>query len=204
MRQGQGRVQRFNLLPHQAMHRHWAIRVLSRQILTTSLLGVLGILLAMKIQEYRIDFAEAYNRTLAEGIHAQMPDYSKAQRLLIERASLLEKKTVLESVDARRTSSVQIMADLVGGRPAGLYFTKLEENGESLRIEGRSISSEAIAGFFENIGASRHIRDLVLEEIQILERVEKSDENTGRLYGFVIHGQVNLAALLPRPLKRTE
>jgi type IV pilus assembly protein PilN len=191
-------MQRFNLLPHQAMRRQWGLRVLGRQLFVTSMLGCLIALAALQVQWYRIEYVEGFNKALTDEILAQMPDYKKAQSLLAERASLLEKKAVLERVDARRTTSVLIMADLVRSRPDGLYFTKLEENGESFRVEGRSIGGDAIARFFERVTASGHIRDLVLEEIQLAE------QDAMRLYGFVMHGRVNLTGVQPALSKGAE
>jgi type IV pilus assembly protein PilN len=189
---------RFNLLPHQTMRRHWGIRILGRQLVVTSVLACILILMAFQIQSHRIDDVEAFNKTLTDGIHAQMSDHKKAQAVLAEHRSLLEKKAVLERVDARRTTSVLIMADLVGSRPDGLYFTKLEENGESFRIEGRSSGSEAVAHFFERLTASRHIYDLVLEELQIVEH------DAMQLFGFVMHGRVNLQGAQPALSKDAE
>lgn len=179
--------QRFNLLPHQAMRRQWAIRVLLRQMLAIGLLAISIALLNAQIQSYRIEFAESYNKALAEAVLVQVPGYQRGQTLLAQRASLLEKKAVLEKVDARRTSSVLLMNDLVEARPEGLYFTRVEENGEAFRIEGRAMGSDAVARFYEHLGASRQLRDLVLEEIQVIE------QDAGRLYGFVMHGHVSLA-----------
>lgn len=77
-------MQRFNLLPHQAMRRQWGLRVLGRQLFVTSMLGCLIALAALQVQWYRIEYVEGFNKALTDEILAQMPDYKKAQSLLAE------------------------------------------------------------------------------------------------------------------------
>ncbi len=179
-------MKRFNLLPHRELKRRWLQRVLGRQIFVASGIGVVLALIGLLAISLHVAYLSAYNKVLTEALAEQAVPFSSAQKLLAQRTALSDRKTILERVDARRTTSVLIMNDVVRSRPEGLYLTRLEENGDAFRLEGRAGGSESIAKFFERMSEAGNINALHLEEIQLIPL------STGSLYGFAMHGKVHL------------
>lgn len=176
---------RFNLLPHRQMRRRWALRVLARQIGVTTALGIGFSGLITVFLELQNDYEEGYNKTLNAITIQQHSPYKQATALIAQRDSLIKKKEILERVDARRTTSVLIMNDIARNRPDGVYLTRMNENGDSFNIEGRALTSEAVAKMFERMASSENIDGLVLEEVQWV------DQNINA-YAFLMKGRVRL------------
>jgi type IV pilus assembly protein PilN len=179
---------RFNLLPHRQMMRRRTQLVLARQVAVTAMLGVALSGLAAGLIDLQNEYEEGYNKTLNERIIRDHSSYKRATELIARRDSLTDKKRILERVDARRTTSVLIMNDLLKSRPDGLYLTRLIENGDSLIIEGLALTSDAVATMFERMTRSENIDDLVLEEVQWVEQ-------TMNAFAFSMRGRVRLVGL---------
>ena len=179
-------TRRFNLLPHRELKRQWSLRVLGRQVFLATVTGALLALLGSLAIDHSSAYLSAYNQVLNTALVERALPYSRAQKLLAERAALIEKKAILERVDARRTTSVLIMNDVIRARPEGLFLTRFEENGDQFRLEGQADTAASIARFFEQMNETSNVKGLVLEEVQLLTL------SSGTLYEFSMHGKVHL------------
>ena len=184
-------MRRFNLLPHRELRRQWSLRVLGRQVFVATVTGAVLALLGSLAIDQSAAYLSAYNQVLNTALVERALPYSAAQKLLAQRAALNEKKTILERVDARRTTSVLIMNDVIRARPEGLFLTRFEENGDQFRLEGQAATAASIASFFERMSETSNIKGLVLEEIQLLSL------SSGNLYGFSMYGKVHLFDAAP-------
>lgn len=178
--------QRFNLLPHREMKRQWHRRVLGRQLLLAILLGAASALLWAVVLMAKESYLDGYHRSLSATVSELLPSYQEAQELLRQREDMVEKQRLLEQLDARRSTSVLILNDLAQSLPTGIFLTRLEEDGDKFRLEGRSINGELVAHFFEGLLKAAQLKDLKLEAVSIVEQ-EKSAP-----YSFSIDGQVQL------------
>jgi len=176
---------RFNLLPHRQMRRRRALSVLIRQMAFVTLLSVSLSGLVASLVDLQNDYVEGYNNVLNDKTMQQFGSYKQATEMVARRDSLMKKKEILERVDARRTTSVLIMNDLLKSRPDGVYLTRLNENGESFSIEGRALTGNAITKMFERVRSSEYMDDLVLEEVQWIEQGINA-------FAFSMQGQVRL------------
>lgn len=130
--------QRFNLLPHRQMAHRAAVRLLGRQVM---LLGGLAILLAALSAlslHWRLAQSLAMNEVINAAITESLPEYRQAARLQERYAKLLQRQQLIERLDARRSTSVLLLADVADALPQQAYLTRLEENGELFTVEGRA------------------------------------------------------------------
>lgn len=177
---------RFNLMPHRLQAQLWHRRVLARQIGVVSLAAMFCALLLNGVYSLNINFLESYNATLRLAVDDVAPGYRASQQLMRQRDDMLEKQKILERLDARRSTSVFILNDVAQALPADIYLTRLEEDGERFRLEGRSVNNAAIVHFFEQVVRSDNLAGLALEEIRM------QDGEGLAPYIFVIAGQVRL------------
>lgn len=177
---------RFNLLPHRAQKRLWLKRVLARQAGLVLVMAVLTALLIHSSIVARLNYLETYNAGLQSAIAQILPEFRASQQFLKQRDDMLERQKVLEELDARRSTSVLILDDVARALPPDVYLTRLEEDGQRFRLEGKSVNNVAIAKLFEALVRSERLPDLALEEIRVQEGESLAP------YVFLIIGKVKL------------
>lgn len=180
-------ISRFNLLPHRAQKQMWQKRVLLRQVGLVLVLALLTALLIHVSIFARLHYLEAYNREMQSALLKIIPEARASQQLLKQRDDMLERQKVLEGLDARRSTSVMILDDVARALPLDVYLTRLEEDGERLRLEGKAVNNATIAKFFESLVRSERLSGLALEEIRMQEGESPAP------YVFLINGKVILA-----------
>lgn len=177
---------RFNLMPHRLQTQLWHRRVLARQVGVVLIVAMFCALMLYGVYSLHLKFLESYNATLRLVVDDVLPGYRESQRLMKQRDDMLEKQKILERLDARRSTSVQVLNDVALALPPDIYLTRLEEDGERFRLEGKSVNNAAIVHFFEQVVRSDRLAGLVLEEIRM------QDGEGLAPYVFVIDGQVRL------------
>lgn len=180
---------RFNLLPHRMQKQMWQKRVLGRQVSMVLLLAFLTALLIHGIVVTRLDYLESYNNSLQSAVTQMLPAYREAQQFVKQRDDMLERQKVLERLDARRSTSVMILDDVARAMLPEVYLTRLEEDGERFRLEGKAVNNAAIANFYELIVKSERLTALALEEIHVQEGESLAP------YVFLINGKVRLSGI---------
>jgi Tfp pilus assembly protein PilN len=180
---------RFNLLPHRMQKQMWQKRVLGRQVSMVLLLAFLTAFLIHGIVVTRLDYLESYNNSLQSAVTQMLPAYREAQQFVKQRDDMLERQKVLERLDARRSTSVMILDDVARAMLPEVYLTRLEEDGERFRLEGKAVNNAAIANFYELIVKSERLTALALEEIHVQEGESLAP------YVFLINGKVRLLGI---------
>jgi type IV pilus assembly protein PilN len=179
-------IHRFNLLPHRAQKQLWQKRVLARQAVLVLAIAVLTALMIHSIIIARLNYLEAYNERLQSTVTQIIPEFRTSQQILKQRDDMLERQKVLEGLDARRSTSVLILDDVARALPTDVYLTRLEEDGERFRLEGRAINNAAIIRLFELLVRSERLSDMRLEEIHMQEGESLAP------YVFLMIGSVRL------------
>ena len=185
---------RFNLLPHRMQKQMWQKRVLARQVSLVLFLAFLTALLIHSSVVARLDYLESYNTRLQLAVAQILPEYLTAQQFVKQRDDMLERQKILERLDARRSTSVMILDDVARALPSDVYLTRLEEDGDKFRLEGKAANNGAIAQFFQLIVKSERLSGLALEEIRMQERGGLAP------YVFLINGKVILSGSGDNPM----
>ena len=180
--------QRFNLLPHRQMASRRALRLLGRQMLLVSALAVVLAAMGAVYQHGRLAQVVAMNEVLNAAISDALPEYRQAARLRERYTKLLQRQQLIERLDARRSTSVLLLADVAEALPQQVYLTRLEENGELFTVEGRAVDTGAIARFMEKLSGSAYLTGTSLKEI----RTQNAEKDAVAPFQFLIVGRVIL------------
>lgn len=157
---------RFNLLPHRQMRATEARRLLVRQVAVVVLLAFVSALVGEAWLRGRIASVTSENQALNDAINELLPDYRQAIQLQAHYAHLIQRQQLIEALDARRSTSVLLLADIADALPAQVYLTRLEENGTRISMVGYAVDSADIARFMERLSVSRYLADVALSEIR--------------------------------------
>lgn len=183
--------QRFNLLPHRQMSQDRLRKILWRQITVASAAAIVLALLGQGWLHLRLAYEREEGQTLNAAIEALLTDYRQAAYLQQRYAQLLQRQRLIEMLDARRSTSVLLLADVAEAMPDQVYLTRLEEDGAQFSVEGRAVDSTDIARFLEKLSASMHLADVVLNEIRAQE------QDVAAVFQFSIGAHVKLASPMP-------
>ena len=183
--------QRFNLLPHRQMSQDRLRKILWRQITVASAAAIVLALLGQGWLHLRLADEREEGRTLNAAIEALLADYRQAALLQQRYEQLLQRQRLVETLDARRSTSVLLLADVAEALADQVYLTRLEEDGAQFSVEGRAVDSADIARFLEKLSASAHLTDVVLNEIRAQE------QDVAAAFQFSIGARVKLASPMP-------
>ena len=180
--------QRFNLLPHRQMANRVALRLLGRQLVLVGGFALFLVVLGALVLHWQLAQTVAMNEALNAAIAESLPEYRQAERLQARYTNLLQRQQLIERLDARRSTSVLLLADVADALPQQAYLTRLEENGELFTVEGRAVDSAAIARFMEKLSGSAYLAETSLKEIQ----AQNADKDAVAPFQFLIAGRVLL------------
>lgn len=163
-----------------------AWRVFARQIgvvsMLAAILSILGTSVIHRMAANEADFGHG----LTISINNLLPRFEESLSLERQSKQMLQRQRVIESLDARRSTSVLILNDLASALPKDIYLLRITEDGSQFTVEGRAIDPTAIARFLEKLSASAYLREMTLGEI----RFQESDSVAP--YQFAMAGKVRL------------
>jgi len=88
------------------------------------------------------------------------------KRLEEQKASLLARMDVIQKLQESRPEAVHLFDELVNAVPAGVFLTRVTQQGNRVEVEGRAQSNARVSAFMRNVQASQWIGDpqlLVIE-----------------------------------------
>lgn len=157
---------RINLLPYREAARKARRDMFIISAVVSALLGA-GLSYGIyTINESYINAQKASNAYLSSEIQALESQLSQIDKLKKQIESLLSRKRVIENLQRDRGDSVHLVEELVRQVPEGIYLTSMNQNGQSINIEGTALSSARVSALMRNIEASPWLRDPVLIEVR--------------------------------------
>lgn len=135
-------------------------------LLTAVALGAFAIVFIIgQFYQLRIDGQTTRNQFLKNEIQILDSRISEIQSLN-EKKSELEKRTgVVEQLQRSRNVGTQVLDEIAKVVPSGIYLTKMEKQGNSLQLLGKSESNNHLANMIRKIESSDLFDDAVLESI---------------------------------------
>lgn len=173
----------------------WSRKVLLRQMVVVSGLAILLVLLGQGWIYLQLSHVDEFGKTLDAEIGSLLPDYRQSANLRQQYAQLLARQHLIESLDARRSTSVLLLADVADALTGQIYLTRLAEDGERFRVEGRSVDNSEIARFLERLSASDYLTDVMLNEIR------NQDQDAAAAFQFSINARVRLAGKISEAIE---
>lgn len=157
---------RINLLPW----REAARRQRQRDLGISAAVAVAVVLLlgfTLKLQfEAMIEAQNARNAYLQQQITVLNRRLREINELEEKKAALLARMDVIQRLQESRPEVVHLLDELVDAVPAGVFLTRMQQEGERLTVEGRAQFNARVSAFMDNIDASRWIGNAALGLIE--------------------------------------
>ena len=145
---------RINLLPHREEKR----KARQQQMLFISggvaALGVLSVLLVYMAISAMINDQAGNNQYLKSEITKLNTEIEEIKALKDKTRSLLERKKVVEDLQANRAEAVHLFDQMVRLLPEGIYLKGIKQNGKVVNIQGYAQSNARVSTLMRNLEAS--------------------------------------------------
>ena len=169
---------RINLLPWRAERRK------QRQKDFVTLLGgalIAGVALVFAGSSYydgQIEGQTARNDLLKQRIEEVKRQITEIEGLEARKANLLQRKQVIEDLQADRSQNVRLFEELVRTIPDGVRLVTITQTGSELKLAGRSQSESRVSAYMRNLEASGLINNPRLSIIKAGDASQTSAPST--------------------------
>ncbi|MBI5751623.1 MAG: PilN domain-containing protein [Hydrogenophilales bacterium] len=157
---------RINLLPHREEKR----KARQQQMLFISggvaVLGALSVLLGYIAIAGMIDHQNGNNQYLKGEITKLNTEIEEIKALKDKTKSLLDRKKVVEDLQADRAEAVHLFDQMVRLLPEGIYLKGVKQNGKVVNIQGYAQSNARVSTLMRNLEASPWLESPDLVEIK--------------------------------------
>ena len=157
---------RINLLPHREAKR----KARQQQMVIISggvaALGALSVLLGYMIIGGMIETQESNNKFLQNEIAKLNKEIEEIKVLKDKTQSLIDRKKVVEDLQAERPQAVHLLDQLVRQLPGGMYLKSIKQTGKTVNIQGYTQSNARVSTLMRNLEASPWLTNPTLIEIK--------------------------------------
>jgi type IV pilus assembly protein PilN len=164
---------RINLLPWRAERRTVRKREFLIMLGMAGAAGVAAFLGAMFWMDARIENQVDRNNYMTAQIKEVEKKLTEIEDLEKTRNKLLQRKQVIEQLQANRSQMVHMFDELVHTIPEGVRLTALKQVGDILTLEGVAQSNASVATYMRNVEASPWLGHPDLRKTEIKRTAEK-------------------------------
>lgn len=164
---------KINLLPWRAERRAVRKREFLVMLAMAGAAGVAAFLGAMFWMNARIDNQVDRNDYMQAQIKEVEKKLEEIKELDKTRGKLLQRKQVIEQLQANRSQMVHMFDELVHTVPEGVRLTSLKQVGDILTLEGVAQSNASVATYMRNVEASPWLGHPDLKKTEIKRTAEK-------------------------------
>lgn len=164
---------RINLLPWRAERRAVRKREFLVMLGMAGAAGVAAFLGVMFWMNARIENQIDRNGYLTAQIKEVEKKLEEIKELDKTRSKLLQRKQVIEQLQANRSQMVHMFDELVHTIPEGVRLTSLKQVGDILTLEGVAQSNASVATYMRNVEASPWLGQPDLKKTEIKRTAEK-------------------------------
>lgn len=137
-------------------------------------LSAFGIVFAIsQFYQARLDGQFARNQFLQNEIQLLDVRIGEIRSLNDKKEALQKRINVVEQLQRSRNVGTQVLDEIAKIVPAGIYLTKLEKQGNSLQLTGKSESNNHLANMMREIERSDLLTEAVLESISSNDATSK-------------------------------
>lgn len=172
---------RINLLPHRELKRK------AQQIRfyvvagASAALGLFIVVAGYSILEQRISTQDSRNVFLQAEIDRLDKQISEIEVLRTKRKDLLDRKLVVERLQANRGEIVRLLDQLTRQTPEGVHLKSIEQKDDTVKMVGVSLSNARISTYM------RSLNDSPAFEMPTLVEIKAVKEGGQRLNEFVMN-----------------
>ncbi len=168
---------RINLLPHRELKRK---RQQQQFLVMLGMVATLGAVIWFGGHYYmsgQLDQQHGRNAYLESEVATLDKNIEEIKKLKELTVALLQRKKVVESLQANRAETVYLLDQLVRQLPDGVYLKSIQQKGNQVSITGYAQSNARVSTFMRNLEASPYLGKPSLIEIKaVTERNARLSE----------------------------
>jgi len=173
---------RINLLPWREEARRDRQRQFLYSLMGTLVLGAILVLLVGLFFDQRISHQESRNQQIQVGIKSLKQRIARIRELENTRNRLLSRKQIIESLQASRSLTVELLDKLAKTIPVGITLSNVRQQGVILTLLGTSQSNARVSAYLQSLDGM----DLFVKpELQYVRASQDPDSAT-ETYEFAI------------------
>ncbi len=176
-----------NLLPWREAARKKSQQQFVMSIVGAVALGVVTVAAGYTYMEGRISYQEQRNAYIQKEIKRLDKTLEDIKTLDANKKALLDRISVIEKLQSTRPGIVHLFDEMVNALPKGLYLTKLVQENNKIKLEGKAESSARVSSYMNRLNASPWLASSDLNTIKV-----DSKDDASRLRSF----KVNVTQLL--------
>lgn len=157
---------KLNLLPWREARRQQRKKEFYAMLGVVAAVGVGLAFLAYLFAQAQVELQDRRNAKLTEEIQALEVKIAEIKTLDEERAGLLKRKEIIESLQASRSVMVHIFDELARSTPEGVQLTGIKQSGTMITLDGVSQSPARVAQFMRNLEASPYLKEADVKFVQ--------------------------------------
>ena len=173
---------RINLLPWREEARRERQRQFMYSLMGTLVLGAILILIVGLFFDQRISHQEARNQQIQVEINRLQLRIDRIAELEKTRDRLLSRKQVIESLQASRSLTVELLDRLAMSIPVGVTLKTVRQQGTRLTLMGTSQSNARVSAYLQSL---EEMDLFVRPELQYV-RTAQNPESRVETYEYVI------------------
>ena len=178
---------RINLLPWREEARRERQRQFLYSLMGTLVLGAILVLMVGLFFDQRISHQESRNQQIQVEINRLEQRIARIKELENTRSRLLSRKQIIESLQASRSLTVELLDKLAKTIPVGITLTNVRQQGTRLTLLGSSQSNARVSAYLQSLDGM----DLFLRpELQYV-RAAESPASRVETYEFAITVSLN-------------
>ncbi|MGD8346571.1 MAG: PilN domain-containing protein [Lysobacterales bacterium] len=144
---------RINLLPWREEARRERQRQFMYSLVATIVLGAIIVLIVGVMIDQSISDQEARNQRIQVEISRLEQRITRISQLEETRARLVARKQIIESLQASRSLTVEMLDKLAKTIPPGVTLTNVRQQGMNLTLLGTSASNAMVSEYLQNLEA---------------------------------------------------
>ena len=113
-----------------------------------------------------IDNQTARNDFLTKEVAALDQQIGEIKNLETEKSHLLARMNIIQELQGSRPASVHLVDELVTTLPEGVYYTRIQLQGNALTLEGEAQSQARVSQLMRNLDASPWLENPVLDVVE--------------------------------------
>jgi len=156
-----------NLLPWREEARKKSQQQFVMSVVAAVALGVVVMGVGYTYMEGRISYQQQRNTYIQNEIKRLDVALEEIKTLDANRKALLDRIAVIERLQSTRPGIVHLFDEMVNALPKGLYLTKLSQDKNKIKLEGKAESSARVSSYMNRLNASPWLSSSDLNTIKV-------------------------------------
>jgi type IV pilus assembly protein PilN len=157
---------KINLLPWRTERRKLREREFYMMLGAAVVAGILAMLAWVYWMDARLENQDSRNALLTTEIKALDVKLTEIKNLEETRSRLLQRKQIIEQLQANRSQMVHLFDELVRTIPDGVRLSSMKQTGDTLTLAGVAQSNASVADYMKRLDASPWLKRTDLQQTE--------------------------------------